>query len=136
MELILSLPEKASLREIVGYHHCILRSFDSAIPKLEVISAAEEFVFYWTECDPNSWVLDFKMLNSEHPRNRCVPTKECSHILLIQFQIFNKIRKDIDIRYEIKKVEKTSDKVFLLIQVCYLFFSIRYQIFIVFSSRS
>ena len=45
-------------------------------PKLEVISGAEEFVFCcWTECDLKSWVLDFKMLNSEHPRNQCVPTK-------------------------------------------------------------
>ena len=68
------------------------------------------------------------MLNSEHQRNQCVPTKECSEVLLIRFQIFNKVRKDINIRYEIKKVEKTSDKVFLLIQVCYLLFSIRYQI--------
>ena len=58
------------------------------------------------------------------------PYEECSEVLLIRFQIFNKVRKDIDIRYEIKKVEKTSDKVFLLIQVCHLLFSIRYQILI------
>lgn len=49
-------------------------------------------------------------------------------VLLIRLQIFNKLRKDIDIRYEIKKVEKTSDKVFLIIQVSHLHFSIRHQI--------
>ncbi|KAF8798145.1 P-loop containing nucleoside triphosphate hydrolase protein [Phlegmacium glaucopus] len=67
MELILSLPEQATLREIV-----------------EVISAAEE-------------LQEVKLRASEKT-------------------VFNKLRRDIDIRYEIKKVEKTSDKVFLLIQ--------------------
>lgn len=33
-------------------------------------------------------------------------------------QGLNKLRKHNDIRFEIKKLEKTSDKVFLLIQVC------------------
>jgi hypothetical protein len=33
-------------------------------------------------------------------------------------QIYNKIRQHNDIRFTVKKVEKTSDKVFLLIQVC------------------
>ena len=45
----------------------------------------------------------------------------------MQFQVFNKLRRDVDIRYEIKKVEKTSDKIFLLIQVCPLIFLVRYE---------
>lgn len=32
-------------------------------------------------------------------------------------QVYNKLRRHNDIRFEVKKVEKTSDKVFLLIQV-------------------
>ena len=71
---------------------------------------------------------DVKLRASE----KSVRTKYCSGVLLIRFQIFNKVRKDIDIRYEVKKVEKTSDKVFLLIQVCQLLFSIRYQFLIAF----
>lgn len=39
--------------------------------------------------------------------------------LLLSFpQIYNKLRNHLDIRFEVKKIEKTSDKAFLLIQVC------------------
>ncbi|KIM49392.1 hypothetical protein M413DRAFT_107246 [Hebeloma cylindrosporum] len=67
MDLILALPEHASLREI-----------------LEIISAADEF-------------QDVKLRASEKTT-------------------FNKLKKDIDIRFEVKKIEKTADKVFLLVQ--------------------
>lgn len=36
------------------------------------------------------------------------------------FQIYNKLRRHIDIRYEVQKIERTSDKVLLLIQVTYI----------------
>lgn len=32
-------------------------------------------------------------------------------------QIYDKLRRHDDIRFEIKKVQKTSDKIFLLVQV-------------------
>ncbi|KAJ6531293.1 hypothetical protein B0H19DRAFT_1242397 [Mycena capillaripes] len=36
--------------------------------------------------------------------------------VILILQVYNKLRKHNDIRFEVKKVEKTSDKVFLLIQ--------------------
>jgi hypothetical protein len=36
-------------------------------------------------------------------------------------QIYNRIRQHNDIRFEVKKVEKTADKIFLLIQVRFLY---------------
>lgn len=36
---------------------------------------------------------------------------------LMSIQMYEKLRKHADIRFEIKKVVKTSDKVFLLMQV-------------------
>ncbi|KAF7337997.1 ATP-dependent DNA helicase MER3 [Mycena venus] len=67
MSLILALPERPTLRDI-----------------LEVISASEE-------------LAETKLRASEKT-------------------VYNKLRKHNDIRFEVKKVEKTSDKVFLLIQ--------------------
>ncbi|KAJ6490602.1 Sec63 Brl domain-containing protein [Mycena vitilis] len=67
MSLILALPERPTLRDI-----------------LEMISASEE-------------LSETKLRVSEKT-------------------VYNKLRKHNDIRFEIKKVEKTSDKVFLLIQ--------------------
>ncbi|KAF8911062.1 Sec63 Brl domain-containing protein [Gymnopilus junonius] len=67
MDLILAIPERASLRQI-----------------LESICGADEF-------------QDVKLRSSEKT-------------------VFNRLRKDIEIRFEIKKVEKTADKVFLLVQ--------------------
>ncbi|KAF4615166.1 hypothetical protein D9613_003174 [Agrocybe pediades] len=67
MELILEMPEKPTLREI-----------------LQTICGAEEF-------------QDVKLRASEKAA-------------------FNALRKDVDIRFEVKKVEKTADKVFLLVQ--------------------
>jgi hypothetical protein len=39
-------------------------------------------------------------------------------------QYLNKLRTHNDIRFEVKKVEKTSDKTFLLIQVNLLLFTV------------
>lgn len=44
----------------------------------------------------------------------------------MQAQLYNKLRKDIDIRFEVKKVEKTSDKIFVLVQVWLSLFKIRF----------
>ncbi|KAJ7632951.1 Sec63 Brl domain-containing protein [Roridomyces roridus] len=67
MGLILNLPERPSLRDI-----------------LEMISNAEEF-------------SDMKLRSSEKT-------------------VYNNLRKHNDIRFEVRKADKTSDKVFLLIQ--------------------
>ncbi|KAH9483965.1 ATP-dependent DNA helicase MER3 [Psilocybe cubensis] len=73
MEIILALPDRASLRDI-----------------LEPICGADEF-------------QDVKLRNSEK-------------------RIFNILKQDPEIRFPVKKVDKTQDKVFILVQVCRVHF--------------
>ncbi|KAF8163444.1 P-loop containing nucleoside triphosphate hydrolase protein [Crassisporium funariophilum] len=91
MRLILALPEHATLRDMVGTVYAFVA------PRCQTTSIGEN-------------------CKSQPPNARTGQISPESFHLNYLSKIFNKLRKDIDIRYEVKKVDKTCDKVFLLIQ--------------------
>ncbi|KDR81750.1 hypothetical protein GALMADRAFT_59618 [Galerina marginata CBS 339.88] len=93
MDIILALPGRASLREIVSHVtiFSLTLSHHVGIIKLESICGAEEYA-------PRRQTEGFR--------------KKCES----KTHVYNTLKKDTEIRFEVKKVEKTTDKVFLLVQ--------------------
>lgn len=110
---------------------------NGTIPAGGYIGRRRVCALYCTLYDFNSSAFRFQdvKLRASEKTVRLDRVDDLKSSLSIQFQVFNKLRKDIDIRYEIKRVETTSDKIFLLIQVRRFLWLIQCEPLTEFSSR-
>ena len=85
---------------------------------MEMVSGAEEYSFLEVARKPLTKLYrltETKMRASD--KTVSLTSSFCMGLTSIPAKYLNKLRRHNDIRFEVKKVERTADKVFLLIQV-------------------